>query len=185
MKPILQNSREVILSSSDGTLLVVDKALVILDYAHYEVHAGNTFFTSYTSPEGGDLADNGLNGILLATGAKTLHCMFEFSGGGDVEQVVFEEPGITTGSSQALYNLVRDSSKTSTVQAWRCDTVSITGTMIEHSWIPGGTGGNSTGGTGGIGTEWNFAPNSFYLLGGINRGGQAKVASLKVQWYEE
>lgn len=188
MRPILQNSREVLLVGSDGNLLVdeVDNALVTVDFPHHEVHEGNTFLAFWKSPDGSDVADNAAFGLYLQLTSKTAHFTFDVAGGGDTEVALWENATFSaTGTVATPYNLNRMSAKATTVGV-RTGPTLVTGTLIENFLEPGGTGpSQSSGGVGRRGTEWILRTGTAYYLQGINRAGSAQPASAMAQWYEE
>ena len=64
-------------------------------------------------------------------------------------------------------------------------TVNADGVRIDHQFIPGGTGGQTIGGSGGERNEWIFAPSTIYVFRLTNRSGNVQPASLAIEWYEE
>ena len=63
----------------DAQALLVDDiigSLATINTVHYEVHEGDTYQTSYKSPEGADIADNGNVTLLIRVGSRKLHITF-------------------------------------------------------------------------------------------------------------
>lgn len=188
-KILEQHAQEVRLADSEGDSILVDQienALVTVDFQHHEIYQGNTFLASWKSPEGSDIADDGVFGLYLQTADRLTHLTFELANGGDLEVAFWEGCSFSaTGTQINLFNLNRMSSRIPTVEATVSPTL-ITGTLIENFFVPGGTGPvQASGGTGQRDTEWNLRTGTAYYLQGINRAGTATPASIVTQWYEE
>ena len=160
-------------------------ALATINTVHYEVHEGDTYQTSYKSPEGGDIADNGNVTLLVRVGDKELHLTFSVAAGGDCE-IEFREAVSLTANGTALtpYNMRRSSSNSPTASAFQGPTYTG-GTLLADYLNPGGTKNQSPGGTARNNTEWILAANTNYIVRGINRSGGGQPISIMLQWYEE
>lgn len=162
-------------------------ALVTISYEHHEVHEGKTFFASYKSPDGADVADNGALRFFLVGGARYSHIVFVASAGGDAEINFYESTACSSpGTPLQAHNMNRNGTMTPSLQVLHTPTVSDSGTRLVNELIPGGTGGAQTpGGAARPGTEWILAPGTDYLVEVINRAGSSQPISIAVQWYEK
>jgi hypothetical protein len=161
-------------------------AQAVIPTEHYEVHEGETFQSSYKSPDDGAIADNASLEILLQTGSAYPHMTFSVAAGGDCE-VLFYEDTTTSDVGTALVenNMQRYSTNVATLTATHTPTVSGVGTLLHNSFEPGGRGPQAPGGTGRSNTEWVLDINTVYLVRATNRAGTAQPMSIVVQWYEE
>jgi len=155
-----------------------------IDYVHHEIHSGSTYHVSYLDIA---LANNGTIEFIISTGAKECHLIFEGTCGGNALLEFFEEPTtVAGGTAMAERNknrVVGDGGNTATVVR---DPASIGGdeTMLIDKVVPGGTGGNATGGTGGVRDEWVLNVNTDYLIRFTNVAGTAKPTALDAEFYE-
>lgn len=163
---------------------IVD-SVVGITVPHYEIHEGDTFQSSYKSPNASPVADDGTIELLITTAAKTAHIVFDVACGGDAELVVIEAPTVNDpGTPLVEHNMNRASGTAATVTAAHTPTV-VGGTTIHNSFIPGGTKQQAQGGRLRVDTEWIFKTSTAYLIRGINRAGAAQPMSAGAQWYEE
>lgn len=161
-------------------------ALVTVSILHRRVHEGITFQASFKNEDASPVADNGNVSILLVTGARFNHLVFRGTAGGDAEALFYEGVTVTdSGTALAAHNMKRYVTTTSLTNAFHTPTVTVAGATVLHdSLLPGGTGGNSPGGTVRANTEWLLSLNTIYLIRLINRAGNAQPMSLVAQWYE-
>jgi hypothetical protein len=163
------------------------KALVSIDTVHRMVHLGRTFQSSYKSPEGADIADNGALTILIQTGVSEVHLAWHPASGGDAEIELYEGAAFSdAGVLLPRINMKRRANayipKTLTSVA---PTITSLGARLMNELLPGGTGpAQSGGGLGRPGTEWQLLDDTNYVLRLTNRSGSAQPASFIVQWYE-
>lgn len=176
--------------SSPGPLkLLADEitgALATISTVHHEVHDGETFQSSWKSPDASPIADDATVTMLLATGARYPHLTFETAAGGDAEVRLYKNPTVThAGTVNPTHNMNDPSSRTSTVTVSMMPTIDTVGELKHIHFLPGGMGGNSPGGTIRPETEWILDVNSLYMIQMINRANSAQPISLVAQWYEE
>lgn len=181
---------ELTSASEDQALLVDDitGALATIPVVHHEVHEGDTFQVSYKSPDDTPIADDGNMDILLQTGARYAHLVFDIRAGGPAEVLFYEDTEVSdAGTAMTEHNMKRYSETAATVTATYTPTVTGAGTLLHDSLLPGGTGAGKsrTGGTVRDNTEWILKLNSNYLIRGTNRAGNAQPMSNIAQWYEE
>ena len=164
----------------------VAKVPIGIDYVHHEVHEGKTYQSSYKSPEGSDVADNGNITFLIVTGDRLCHIVFMGAAGGDTESLLYE--GVTTsddGTPIFVHNMNRNGIMTPSTAVYVTPTISDTGLTLHNSLISGGTGPHSGGGQARTNTEWILKPNLKYAARMINRSGCATPMSFIAQWYEK
>jgi len=172
----------------DSQALLVDEivgALATINTVHYRVHDSTTYQTSYKSPEGADVADNGNVTLLIRVGPRKPHITFSVAAGGDCEIEFREAVSLTAnGTALTLYNMDRGSSNSPTASTFQGPTYTG-GTLLANYLNPGGTKNQSVGGTARNNTEWILAANTNYIVRGINRSGGGTPVSIMLQWYEE
>ena len=177
------------LVDAGGTLVGVDDivhSLQVIDVLHHEIHEGNTFFISFKTANAAPIADDAALIFAITTGTKTLHVVSNGASGGDAEKEILEGATITGGAATTVFNRDRTSTAVTNVAAVVLNpTVNTDGTRIDHQFIPGGTGGQTVGGSGGTRNEWIFKPSTVYVVRLTNRAGTAQPASLAIEWYEE
>jgi len=185
MKPV------ILISPRDGGTAEYDNmattTMVVIDYAHHKVHEGDTWESSYKTPDASPIADNANLDILIITGAVRPHLTFEGACGGDAEIILYESATASAnGTPLANANMDRNNlSSGPTAAAYHTPTVTGVGNQLSISFLPGGTKNQATGGTARTGTEWILRTNTNYLIRITNRAGSAQPASLIVQWYEK
>lgn len=163
-------------------------ALVTLETIHHEVHEGEMFHVGHTNSN----VSNGANvDMLLVTGAKEAHAVWEVFAGGQVTVTLYEAPTVTAGNegtALTAYNMKRASTNTPTAAAYHTPTVGATGsvTLVNARILPGGTSPTTRVG-GGIraGSEWILKPSTKYLMRVNNSSGGAIAVNVVMEWYEE
>lgn len=186
MVPVQVNS---VLQDSEGVDVEIDRAitsaLVMILSQHHEVHEGEMYEASYKSPDGSPIADDATIVLHFLTGAKENHFTFIAAAGGDCEVLLYEAPALTANGGRVdVHNMHRDSLRASVTTVWQGSTFTG-GVLLTDFLLPGGTGGNSAGGTSRQGLERDLQPNTIYMLVVQNRAGTAQPLSLVAQWYEE
>jgi len=173
-----------IVNPDGGESIFEDGALTIIDFAHKEVHEGDTYqVSSYT----GSVADNGNWSLLISlTGTtKEAHLTWEISSGGDAEVKFYENvTGTSYGAKLHTHNMNFDSDNVSEIEVFINPTITVFNPIVRNALNPGGDKSGSPGGTTRENTEWILKPGRRYLLQGYNRGGGAKPMSVSLQWYE-
>lgn len=163
----------------------IDKtgSVVIVDNAHHEVHEGH-MYTLHRLVE--DLGNNNNIDIYLYNITKDSHTVWFHTCGGDALFYLYENPTVSNnGTLLPTYNINRASDNQASLSAAHTPTVSGVGTEIIGHSIPGGTGGNASGAMLRSGTEFVMAPGRTYLFRLTNVSGQAKDASIVIEFYEE
>lgn len=162
-------------------------ALATIDAVHYEIHEGDAFSAGYMVPHASPIADNGNIDLVLITSTRYCHLVAVGSFGGDFEGYLYENPTVVGGSGTLVtpVNHKRTGGAATTVVVRHSMTVNNVGTLLESSFIPGGSGGNAIGAVGAQRFEWILSLNSTYLLRLTNRAGMAQQGSIGTSWYEE
>lgn len=164
----------------------ISGGVIVVDFAHHEVHEGHMYQSSFKSAEGADIADNGTIRVVLTTGTRYNHTTFIITGGGDTEIGFYEGTVFTGGTPLSANSMNRNGTMTPVTAVKHTPTVSNVGTRIHNSLEPGGTGGAFTpGGSARADTEWILKRSTNYMVEGINRAGSSQPMSIIVQWYEE
>lgn len=156
---------------------------------HHKVHEGETFQCSYKSPEGGDVADNGVLDMLIITNnRKWPHFVFTAAAGGDAEIFFYEDVAITDiGIPCDERNMKRTENDNANVQVYHTPVV-VVGRLLRNVFLPGGAGNpnaSKPGGTERTNTEWILKKSSNYFLRLYNRSGGATPLGFSMQWYEK
>jgi hypothetical protein len=180
----------IVISGRDGTVaeydVIATNTAVGIDYPHHKVHEGDTWESSYKSPDASPIADNANLDILIVVGAERAHFTFEGACGGDAELLLYEAATASAnGTRLADANMNRNALNGPTTATYHSPTVTAAGNQLRNTFLPGGTRQQATGGTTRTGTEWILRTNTTYLLRLTNRAGSAQPASLAVQWYEK
>jgi len=160
-------------------------AMVTIGVPHHEIHEGETFITTYKTPDGTPLSDNATIEFIVVCAAKEAHMAARAAVGGDFEAGMFEGSTHSDGTAQEIFNKKRSSMESPTLTVIRDPTVTDDGTLIENEFIPGGTGPRAFGGAAQQRAEWILAPTRTYLFRITNRAGNNQPGSLALEWYEE
>ncbi len=156
--------------------------LPVIDFAHYEIHAGRSFRASSMNIA---LADNGYwNWTMLTT--DNIHWVADVMTTGLTYVWLYE--GVTSNSGTAItpQNMKRAATRSAVTLITANATVSSNFATLISAWvIPGGTGPQSLGGAIRSGSEFRFAPNREYGLIIRNVAGGVKQIGVNMQWYTE
>ncbi len=160
-------------------------AALMIEVAHHEVHEGEMFHVAHTNPS----VSNGANvDVLLVTGAKDCHTVWEVFAGGLVSVYLYEGPTATPGTALTAYNMKRSSLNAPTATVTHTPTGVTTGSLalVNGRILPGGNSPQTRVG-GGIraGVEWILKPATKYLMRVNNGSGGAIPINVVLEWYEE
>jgi hypothetical protein len=157
--------------------------LVVVDSVHHWVHEGKVFQADFV---GEGIADDGSIEILLKIPAGIdIHMSYRALAGGDARFAIFEGPTITDdGTAIIRPNRNRQSSNVTTMTAFHTPTTTDDGTQLNDIFIPGGSGGNATGGNAEVFAKWILKADENYLLRFTNIAGSAKNLGLQVDWFD-
>ena len=146
---------------------------ITIDTIHQKVHEGRLFSGGYYNAS----VNNGATlDILFQTDATYIfHGIANVSVGGDATMQMFE--GVTfsaAGTPITMSNHNRTSAKVLGGGAYHTPAITGTGNQMNGTiYIPGGSGGNSSGGKGGFEQEYVLAASTNYLLRITNVSGVA------------
>ncbi len=160
-------------------------AALTIDIVHHEVHEGEMFHVAHTNAS----VSNGASvDVLLVTGAKEAHTVWEVFAGGLVSVYLYEGPTATPGTALNAYNMKRTSTREPTATVTHTPTGITTGSvaLVNGRILPGGNSPTTRVG-GGIraGSEWILKPATKYLLRVNNGSGGAIPINVVLEWYEE
>ncbi len=184
--PVIVNDDGEILVATTITAPIdeITGGLLAIDTFHHEIHEGETFIASQVDVA---LADDGALTFHLTPGPSFSHLVFNGSNGGDATLEFLENPTITGGAAVTERNLKRTSPDVADTVVLANPTINAVGTTVFSCVLPGGTGGNATGGLLGLrlNSEFILDPDKTYAVRLTNIAGNTKAACLDVQWYEE
>jgi hypothetical protein len=163
----------------------ITTAIINIDSFHHEIHEGETFITSHYVAS---IANNADIILHITPGTKFDHLVFSGSCGGDALLELFEDPDVDAdGVAEAEINMKRLGGAVAESVVVSDPTVNVVGTNLFECLLPGGTGGNATGGIMGLrqNSEFPLDPDKTYMTRLTNTSGNAKPGCLIIQWYEE
>jgi len=176
--------RIMIIDPSSGGSIFIDDALTAIDFAHREVHEGETYqVTTYT----GSVATNEFWGVMLSlTGSSQYaHLTWSIAAGADAEVRFYQNvTGTNYGTKIEAINMDLGCPHQSWVEVFVNPTITTFNTIVHNSLLPGGSGPQSGGGTFRQDTEFILDIGKRYYLQVYNRGTGAQPMSIGVQWYE-
>ncbi len=171
-----------------GRVDALAQAVATIDSAHMRVHDGLMY--QVAGYDDSLANDANLDIGIWAPSNGGYHMRISASCGGDAELGLHENNGFVL-PSPAIGDLIpanrsRRSSKTTPVQFFLNPTLGspevgspLGGTLF----VPGGTGGASSGGRTAFEMEWNMQPGLQYLIRLTNRAGIAQAANIIVDYY--
>ena len=167
----------------------ITTGLVNIPTVHHEIHEAHTFQCSYKSPEGSDIADDGVLDILIITNNRRWpHFVFTAAAGGDAELFFYEDVTYTDiGIPCEERNMKRTGNDNSNLQIYHTPVV-VVNRLLRNVFLAGGAGNpaaSKPGGTERNDTEWILKKSSNYFLRMYNRSGGAIPMGLSMQWYGE
>lgn len=157
----------------------VTNALETIDYAHHEIHAGNSF--SYC--ENNTLGVSGVRNILFVTPDTTKWCHFLWNARATAETSVALYETTTTsnnGTGVTAYNHNRNSATNTGATLTHTPTITGDGTLlcVQHFGV-GQRGGGETRAV----HEWVLKQNTKYLIRVTSEAADNDV-TLMLDWYE-
>lgn len=171
----------------DGGASVYDDnvgAIITVLSEHHEVHQGEMFVAFFVS---GSVSNNNSIDLLFSTTgtAKDVHFVWQVTSGGDSQSYFYENATGSGGTNFVPVNVNRTSSNLAGSVVRTGPTVGHVGTLKSQTYIPGGKGGQTSGGLARTNTEWILAPSRVYLIRATNVAGTAQTVGIDVQFYEE
>lgn len=158
-----------------------------IDKIHQEIHEGQVTTINYLALA---VANDGYARLRITTGEKRFHVALYF----DVEAkaylktyagTTYTAEGTLPDTNLTVFNRNSGNAKAFLFTVRYNPTVNVLGTQRGNRLLPGGTGGNSVGLSGGERIESVIPPNSDFLIEVQNKGGQTKDIGIIVEGYEE
>jgi hypothetical protein len=179
------NKKPLYSQITDGTdnLIITDGAAVTIDFAHNEIHEGNSYVANWLFPNVGNNSYADLHIIAGSTKAPHIQ-MFVV---GDGKSYISLYRGATysnSGTALTVYNRNGESSNTSQSQFYYSPTISDSGTMLYQTLLPGGTGSRAVGAQTGERSETIFKYSTDYLLRVKNVSAGASDIAIEINYYE-
>lgn len=159
-----------------------NKALVVQDEVHHNIHRGIFFSASDLVLS---LANNDSEELILST-SGVVHMRATISASAQSLIRFFEGTTVSASGAQVpLYNRNRLSSIASgTMGVFRAPTVSDDGTLLLETFGPGGTKKNAVGSESSAFHEWILRPDTIYLFRITNTSGGVEDISIEIDVYE-
>ncbi len=155
---------------------------VVLDSPHKWVHLGKMWAISGRFLS---VADSAHADMVLEVGAIGLHVIWETRSAGDHHGSIHEAPTVTTaGTPATVSNQNRNIGDAGAPVGKKSPTITDTGTELLTWLLPGGTGGQASGGMRPSREEIVFAPNTKYLFRSTNKKGQTADMCWMLHAYE-
>ena len=154
-----------------------------IDFVHQNIHEG-IFFVSFMV---GTLGNGASADMLLTTGTRSCHFAFNASVQVNCQIQLLLEPTVTvSGAALSNLNANANSSIVATMQPYSGPTYSAIGTVWSQAFIPGGSGGNASGGSSNSRIEEHILkPNTDYGIRITNLTATNNAQySIDVGWYE-
>lgn len=149
---------------------------------HARIHEGKAFSAGLYNAA---LGNNASIEILIQP-VNAMHMIFGASAGGDCEVHRFEGTTFSAaGGALTAFNKNRFSLIESGATITSAPTLTVDGTELPPGFIPGGFGGNATGGQdGGYEREMILNSTEVYLFRLTNISGISAPANSIIEWYE-
>lgn len=194
---IVSGNPEVMVVDSDGDIITIDdatRAIVTIEYEHYQIHAGSSFKSDINTD---DLKNEGNNDALHISfttpdTVRWAHIVIYGWASGAADLSIVEAPtgGVVGGNNLAIFNRNRNSSTISAListddttanQVTQDATAPTGGTEIHHWKL--GAGKNKIGGDNRGNEEFILNQNTTYSLR-LASTVAAIRAQLTIEWYE-
>jgi len=194
---------EVKVVDSDGDIVTIDEAtgaITIIEYEHYEIHAGSSFQCWYEQTVS-DTGDRTIITFRTPNTARWVHMVPKATSTDLAHASILEAPNVVddTGAIQVIYNHDRNSATTSTVwdtsqnpdvQGQATYFTEITmgnvagGTEIAHAHLGAGGGPRSFGGGERAIEEWILKQNTLYAFVVESDTNNDNICVIELNWYE-
>jgi len=166
--------------AGEATIDRSTESIVTLDYAHHEIHAGDSFFISGFE----DLANSATASFLFVTpdGNKLGHFFHEISAEAEMDFFLYEGTVVSpSGSAIPIINRNRNSATTSSFLVFSGSTVTSFGDILEGVKLGSG---KKAGGVKRGENEIVLNNNTKYLCLTRNVSGGTAWVNFYVSWYE-
>ncbi len=156
--------------------------IVVLDSPHKWIHEGKMWAISGRFLS---IADNANADMVLEVGSIGLHVIWETRSAGDHHGSIHEAPTVTTaGDPATVSNQNRNIGDDGAPVGKKNPTITGTGLELLTWLLPGGTGGQASGGERPSREEIILASNTTYLFRATNKKGQAADMCWVLHAYE-
>ena len=161
---------------------LADNAVVTISGPHHKVHQGRFFNLSKIFAA---VANNASADVLMKTGATAPHMVFDVTAGGNAYIYLYEGTTVSAdGTTLAVTNHSRASTRVADLTGFHTPTVSATGTQLDELFIPAGSGPKAGGGGVSFADEYILAVSTNYLIRITNKSGGAADFGVHVEFYE-
>ena len=157
---------------------------IVTDAAHQRVHNGEMWMVTALAT---DVADDASLDLVFTTPALDFHVTFQIAAEGSAIVFVYEDTVLDDpvgGSAAVVKNANRVTGDAGAPTALVGPTITGVGTLLFNQSLPGGTGGNASGGQGERRTEIVLAPSTNYLFRVTNKKGNQSTMSIALLPYE-
>ena len=181
---IVSGNPEVMVVDSDGDIVTIDeatRAIVTIEYEHYQIHAGNTF----TVLEVTDLGNGAVRDILVVSPATTewAHLVWEIEHELETKIQFYRDTTYTdSGTAITSFNRNGNSSNVATTLVYHSPTITNVGTLV--GTIQQGDG-KKAGGSDRLANEFILKQNAAYLIRITNLTVNNDLIFMKLNWYEQ
>ena len=154
-------------------------SLITEDFSHALVHDGKSYLGGFVNNNLASSASITLGVCIPCTVAST-HIYFRAAVGGDAELWLYENATYSGGAGITMFNRNRVSIETLTCASVVSNpTITVAGTIIAHSIIPGGSKGNfSLGGSMSEENGWVLKPATQYIIKLTNLSASAEPVGM-------
>lgn len=141
----------------------IDEAAIVIDTNHANVHRGLMYIASMQ----GAVASAGVMEILIQTGVNDLHVSFHGTVSQDMTAAIYETPTFSAAGTPIIArnrNREAEHGDVNTTVFTHTPTLTGDGTLLNDTFIPGGSKNNAGGGSGASFVEWELPPGGSWLL---------------------
>ena len=180
---IVSGNPEVIIVDEDGDPVIIDAAsrvIIVIEYEHYQIHAGNTF----TVLEVTDLGNMAIRDILVVSPDTTqwAHLVWEIEHELETSLHFYRDTTYTDkGTSISSFNRNGNSTNVATTLIYHTPTIANVGTLV--GTIQQGNG-KKAGGSDRLANEFILKQNTAYLIRISNLTVNNNLIFMKLNWYE-
>lgn len=162
----------------------ISQALIGITHLHEMIHSQKAYTSSVVDETLGN--NDHLVALLRnpAGSGKAAHFVFAVAMGGNALLQFITGVTVTAqGTALTRSNRSMGSARAAVCRTFHTPTVAD-GVVRLADLLPGGTGGIAAGGAADQRFEWNIPPGTDVVVDLQNISGQARVASIRLEWYE-
>ncbi len=166
----------------------ISRIPVFIDYAHHQVHEGETYSVVQLI---GTVANDANKDYRITTGSvtpttRTPHWVHEVIADSSSEVYFYEASTggtVTGGTAMTVQNRNRNSTNVAVTAVYENPSVTATGALL---WVGMLTGSkNAVGSSDRSLDEWDLKPSATYLLRVTSRNAQGSKVVVRMNWYED